>query len=148
MPLTRVNGLVVEPRLGVRLTFMSQVVPIDATTKGVVSSASVLRRDRASTTLFMTPVHGNKSILVTASGPVGEEVVGCRIKVWWALDRKFYKGTIMCFDHKYKIHQVDYDDGEIEILDLTRECWMMLQDDNLAAHDQKIDADSSSSKVK
>ncbi|KAL1553709.1 hypothetical protein AAHA92_14348 [Salvia divinorum] len=78
-----------------------------------------------------------------ASEYVGEEVVGCRIKVWWPLDQKFYKGKIMDFYDLNKTHKVAYDDGEIEILDLTSELWERLQDINLSADEEpKIGAES------
>ncbi|KAL1533230.1 hypothetical protein AAHA92_33144 [Salvia divinorum] len=77
----------------------------------------------------------------TANEPVGEEMVGCRIKVWWPLDQTFYEGKIMAFDDFNKFHQVDYDDGDIEKLDLTTEWWELLQE-------QEIGADPSSSKAK
>ncbi|XP_047938925.1 sister chromatid cohesion protein PDS5 homolog D-like isoform X4 [Salvia hispanica] len=78
-----------------------------------------------------------------ASGSVREEVVGCRIKVWWPLDQKFYKGKIMDFYDLTKTHKVTYDDGEIEILDLTSERWELLRDINLSADEEpKIGAES------
>ncbi|CAK9186825.1 unnamed protein product [Ilex paraguariensis] len=57
-----------------------------------------------------------------------EELVGCRIKVWWPLDRKFYDGVISSFDPVKKKHQVLYADGEEEILNLSRERWKLVEE--------------------
>lgn len=76
----------------------------------------------------------------TACKSVGKEVVGRRIKVWWPLDKKFYKGKIVSFEDEYKLHQIDYDDGEIEFLDLKTECWKLLKDGSSSAHNQEIGA--------
>ncbi|XP_042003396.1 uncharacterized protein LOC121752401 isoform X10 [Salvia splendens] len=78
-----------------------------------------------------------------ASETVGGEVIGCRVKVWWPLDQKFYKGKIMDFYDLNKTHKVTYDDGETEILDLTSERWELLRDINLSADEEpKIGAES------
>jgi len=39
------------------------------------------------------------------------------------LDRKFYKGEVVEYDAKKKKHKILYDDGEREILNLTKERW-------------------------
>ncbi|KAL9156418.1 hypothetical protein ABFS82_09G075600 [Erythranthe guttata] len=78
-----------------------------------------------------------------ASSCVGEEVVGRRIKVFWPLDQIFYEGKITSFDHSNKTHQVVYDDGDHEKLDLSKECWLLIGDDGLST--QKIDANPGSS---
>ncbi|KAK4436775.1 Sister chromatid cohesion protein PDS5 [Sesamum alatum] len=75
----------------------------------------------------------------------GEELVGCKIEVWWPLDKVFYEGKVTSFDHLNKMHRVDYDDGQHEILDLTKECWQLLRDDNLSGHEEKIVAAPSAS---
>ncbi|KAL7120103.1 hypothetical protein ACP275_02G102700 [Erythranthe tilingii] len=75
-----------------------------------------------------------------ASNCVGEEVVGRRIKVLWPLDQIFYEGKITSFDNSNKTHQVDYDDGDHEKLDLSKECWLLIGDNGLSTQDQKIDA--------
>lgn len=51
--------------------------------------------------------------------------MGCGIKVWWPLDRRFYKGEVISYDAKKKRHKVLYDDGEQEILDLGVERWQL-----------------------
>lgn len=66
-----------------------------------------------------------------------ENLVGCKIKVWWPLDEMYYEGKVTYFDHLKKAHQVDYDDGETEILDLTKEHWEVIDDNNLSSHEQR-----------
>lgn len=67
----------------------------------------------------------------------GENLVGCKVKVWWPLDEMYYEGKVTSFDHLKKTHKVDYDDGETEILDLTKELWEVIDDNNLSSHEQK-----------
>lgn len=57
----------------------------------------------------------------------GEELVGCEIKVWWPLDRRFYEGAISSFDPVEKKHKVLYADGEDEMLDLSTERWILVK---------------------
>ncbi|BBN05523.1 sister chromatid cohesion protein PDS5 [Marchantia polymorpha subsp. ruderalis] len=50
-----------------------------------------------------------------------EELIGCKIKVWWPLDKRYYRGTITHYDAKKKKHRVIYDDDEVENLILANE---------------------------
>ncbi|KAK4735677.1 hypothetical protein R3W88_009938 [Solanum pinnatisectum] len=68
----------------------------------------------------------------------GEEIVGTRIRVWWPLDEMFYEGAISGFDHVTKRHQIKYDDGETETLDLNKEQFEILEDN---PSDKKHEAD-------
>ncbi|KAK6146875.1 hypothetical protein DH2020_017787 [Rehmannia glutinosa] len=94
------------------------------------------------------PLHKSKSTtskqeaskVRDASKCFGDELVGCRVKVWWPVDAMFYEGKITFFDHLNKKHQVDYDDGDSEILDLAEECWQLIGGNNLSLHkEQKTD---------
>ncbi|XP_019169599.1 PREDICTED: uncharacterized protein LOC109165335 [Ipomoea nil] len=58
----------------------------------------------------------------------GEELVGTKVRVWWPLDRKFYKGVISSFDPEIKKHKVKYNDDDEEILNLNRERWELLEE--------------------
>ncbi|KAH9619534.1 hypothetical protein KSS87_018648 [Heliosperma pusillum] len=58
-----------------------------------------------------------------------DDLVGCRIKVWWPLDRRYYEGTITSYDASGRKHRVDYDDGDEENLNLRRERWELLGDE-------------------
>ncbi|KAK4362173.1 hypothetical protein RND71_017414 [Anisodus tanguticus] len=68
----------------------------------------------------------------------GEEMVGARIRVWWPLDKVFYEGAISAFDSVKKKHEITYDDGVIEILNLSKERWETLEDN---PSDKKLEAD-------
>ncbi|XP_060185631.1 sister chromatid cohesion protein PDS5 homolog A isoform X2 [Lycium barbarum] len=54
------------------------------------------------------------------------DLIGCRIKVWWPMDKKFYEGVVKSFDTQKSKHVVLYDDGEVEVLRLDKECWELL----------------------
>ncbi|KAL8456983.1 hypothetical protein ACS0TY_035000 [Phlomoides rotata] len=71
----------------------------------------------------------------------GEELVNLRIQVWWPKDKEFYPGTIKAFDSETKKHTILYDDDEIEILNLRKETWKRLSDEE--PH-QNLEADPSS----
>lgn len=58
----------------------------------------------------------------------GEELVGSRIKVWWPLDQMFYEGVINSFCPSTMKHRVLYTDGDLEILNLNKERWVLLDD--------------------
>ncbi|KAL7586811.1 hypothetical protein Lser_V15G41433 [Lactuca serriola] len=51
----------------------------------------------------------------------GDEVVNRRIKVYWPLDKAWYEGCVKAFDKSSGKHLVQYDDGEEEHLDLSKE---------------------------
>ncbi|RZC50995.1 hypothetical protein C5167_019417 [Papaver somniferum] len=56
------------------------------------------------------------------------EMIGYRIKVWWPIDKKYYKGVIQSYNAKKKKHEILYDDGEVEVLQLGRERWELISD--------------------
>ena len=53
--------------------------------------------------------------------------IGDRIEVYWPMDRKFYSGTISSSNCTSSKHEVMYDDGDVEILDLSKERWNYLR---------------------
>ncbi|KAK7332449.1 hypothetical protein VNO80_29201 [Phaseolus coccineus] len=55
-----------------------------------------------------------------------EDLMGCRIKVWWPLDKKFYEGTIKSYDSSKRKHVILYDDGDVEVLCLEKERWELI----------------------
>ncbi|CAN4088531.1 unnamed protein product [Withania somnifera] len=67
----------------------------------------------------------------------GRELIGCRVRVWWPLDRVFYEGRITSFDPSKKQHRVIYGDGDQEMLNLTKERWELV-DDNASYPIQEI----------
>ncbi|XP_016550308.1 sister chromatid cohesion protein PDS5 homolog A isoform X2 [Capsicum annuum] len=54
------------------------------------------------------------------------DLIGCRIKVWWPMDKKFYEGVVKSFDTQKSKHVVLYDDGDVEVLRLEKECWELV----------------------
>ncbi|XP_031491838.2 LOW QUALITY PROTEIN: sister chromatid cohesion protein PDS5 homolog A-like [Nymphaea colorata] len=58
------------------------------------------------------------------------ELIGCRVKVWWPMDKRFYKGVVQSFDVSKKKHVIVYDDGDVETLKLEKEKWERINDDD------------------
>ncbi|KAL5074441.1 hypothetical protein RYX36_013425 [Vicia faba] len=69
----------------------------------------------------------------------GENLVGLRVEVWWPKDREFYKGVIERFDPIKKKHKVVYDDGEVEVLNLSRQKWNIIDADSAADGEEGSD---------
>ncbi|KAI3455133.1 hypothetical protein Pfo_011796 [Paulownia fortunei] len=62
--------------------------------------------------------------------------------------RRFYEREVTSFDHLNKMHLVDYDDGDHEILELTKECWQLVGYNNLSPHERKtVTAPSASTEM-
>ncbi|KAK9814510.1 hypothetical protein WJX72_007115 [[Myrmecia] bisecta] len=57
----------------------------------------------------------------------GEELVGFRIKVWWAREGAYHKAIITGYSQGE--HTIDYEDNWRETLDLSRERWHIALDD-------------------
>ncbi|KAL3521808.1 hypothetical protein ACH5RR_014642 [Cinchona calisaya] len=57
------------------------------------------------------------------------DLIGCRIKVWWPMDKRFYEGVVKSFDTEKKKHVVLYDDGDVEVLRLEKERWELVDKD-------------------
>ncbi|TKY72277.1 Sister chromatid cohesion protein PDS5-like B [Spatholobus suberectus] len=55
-----------------------------------------------------------------------EDLIGCRIKVWWPLDKQFYEGTVKSYDPLKRKHVILYDDGDVEVLHLEKERWELI----------------------
>lgn len=56
-----------------------------------------------------------------AAAAGGEAWVGKSIRVFWADDQQWYEGTVAEFDGTSQKHQVQYEDGDEEWLDLGKE---------------------------
>ncbi|KAH9612017.1 hypothetical protein KSS87_021512 [Heliosperma pusillum] len=57
-----------------------------------------------------------------------EDLVGCRIKVWWPMDGRYYKGRITLFDASMRKHQVYYSLRQVilyKIVFLTNNCSLL-----------------------
>lgn len=64
------------------------------------------------------------------SGGHTTDLVDCRIKVWWPMDKRFYEGMVKSYDPDKKKHVVLYDDGDVEVLRLEKERWELVADDH------------------
>ncbi|KAM1124110.1 sister chromatid cohesion protein PDS5 homolog A [Malus sylvestris] len=60
------------------------------------------------------------------SGKDVEDLIGCRIKVWWPMDKRFYEGTVKSFDTLKRKHVILYEDGDVEVLRLEKERWELI----------------------
>ncbi|KAF0904436.1 hypothetical protein E2562_034511 [Oryza meyeriana var. granulata] len=67
------------------------------------------------------------------------DLIGKRIKVWWPLDKKFYEGVVESYDTSKKRYTVLYDDGDIEVLNLSKEKWEIVASDEVPVKGQKKD---------
>ncbi|XP_028754953.1 sister chromatid cohesion protein PDS5 homolog B-A isoform X2 [Neltuma alba] len=55
-----------------------------------------------------------------------EDLIGCRIKVWWPMDKQFYEGTVKSYDLQKRKHVILYNDGDVEVLRLEKERWELI----------------------
>ncbi|KAL8456994.1 hypothetical protein ACS0TY_035006 [Phlomoides rotata] len=55
-----------------------------------------------------------------ASKAYGDELVGCKVKVWRLKSSTFSEGVVASYNHSNKIHKVVYTDGVEEMLNLTK----------------------------
>ncbi|XP_057757523.1 sister chromatid cohesion protein PDS5 homolog A-like isoform X1 [Arachis stenosperma] len=66
-----------------------------------------------------------------------ENLIGCRIKVWWPIDKEFYEGTIKSYDPSKKKHVILYEDGDVEVLRLEKERWELIDKDRKSTKKMK-----------
>ncbi|KAL8046058.1 hypothetical protein ABFX02_08G154700 [Erythranthe guttata] len=62
-------------------------------------------------------------------GSSKDNLIGCRIKVWWPMDKQYYEGVVDSYDNEKKKHKVLYDDGEVEVIRLDKERWELIDSD-------------------
>ncbi|XP_022967040.1 sister chromatid cohesion protein PDS5 homolog A-like isoform X1 [Cucurbita maxima] len=67
-----------------------------------------------------------------------EDLSGCRIKVWWPMDKQFYKGTVKSYDPINRKHVILYDDGDVEVLKLEKERWEVIDSDHKTSKKLKL----------
>ncbi|GAB2293662.1 hypothetical protein Dimus_027876 [Dionaea muscipula] len=91
----------------------------DQTTKTI----SRRKKNLAIDEVFETP-HGKKYYK--------EDLIGCWVKVWWPKDKTYYEGVVTEFDAWKMKHRIEYDDGDEEVLNLRKEIWEMIGDDDEA----------------
>ncbi|XP_021854385.2 sister chromatid cohesion protein PDS5 homolog A [Spinacia oleracea] len=58
------------------------------------------------------------------------DLVDCRIKIWWPMDKRFYEGVVKSYDPEKKKHVVLYNDGDVEVLHLEKERWELVDGDH------------------
>eukprot|EP00249_Psilotum_nudum_P024915 c29322_g1_i2 orf=363-5285(-) len=58
-----------------------------------------------------------------------DKLVGAKIKVWWPLDKAFYEGVVDSYDPVKQKHKVIYNDGDVEVLTLSKEHWKLVGED-------------------
>ncbi|XP_058199465.1 sister chromatid cohesion protein PDS5 homolog A isoform X2 [Rhododendron vialii] len=54
------------------------------------------------------------------------DLINCRIKIWWPMDKLFYEGLVKSYDPEKKKHVVLYEDGDVEVLRLDKERWELI----------------------
>ncbi|KAL8137067.1 hypothetical protein V2J09_003068 [Rumex salicifolius] len=81
------------------------------------------KRDQMEEEVFETPFGKKK---------YKEDIVGCRLKIWWPKDKTFYEGRVASYDPTTKRHRVNYADGDVEILNLAKENFEFIDDKDLA----------------
>lgn len=69
-----------------------------------------------------------------------EDLSGCRIKVWWPMDKKFYQGTVKSYDPLKGKHVVLYEDGDVEVLRLEKERWELVDHGRKSSKKQKLNS--------
>ncbi|CAN6856306.1 unnamed protein product [Brassica oleracea] len=57
---------------------------------------------------------------------VTDELIGCKIDVWWPMDKRFYEGTVKSYDSTKQKHVILYEDGDVEVLRLDKERWELV----------------------
>ncbi|KAK6917884.1 hypothetical protein RJ641_018635 [Dillenia turbinata] len=87
------------------------------------SSASVKKRKRRS-------IAGLAKCTTKEDGSDSTNLINCRIKVWWPLDKQFYEGVVQSYDAQKKKHVILYDDGDVEVLHLEKERWELIDNDH------------------
>ncbi|KAK1317916.1 DNA mismatch repair protein MSH6 [Acorus calamus] len=76
--------------------------------------------------------------------PVNSDVkmIGSRIKVWWPMDKEFYEGIVQSYDQGMKKHTILYDDGDVEVLQLDKERWELIDNNDKPKKKQKLERSS------
>lgn len=59
--------------------------------------------------------------LVDLGDDDNDKIIGKRVKVYWSGSRKWFTGCVKAFDYEKKLHNILYEDGDREMLDLRKE---------------------------
>ncbi|KAJ8557883.1 hypothetical protein K7X08_004649 [Anisodus acutangulus] len=79
---------------------------------------------------------------VTETLQCDENLIGKKIKVWWPLDNAYYEGIVSDFDSAKKKFTVNYVDGDVEKINLSKERWQLVEDDTMSEEEQAASADA------
>ncbi|XP_017226187.1 sister chromatid cohesion protein PDS5 homolog A isoform X2 [Daucus carota subsp. sativus] len=55
------------------------------------------------------------------------DLIDCKIKIWWPMDKQFYEGVVKSYDQNKNKHVIKYDDGDVEVLCLDKERWELVE---------------------
>ena len=75
-----------------------------------------------------TSKEASPTIQQASSLPLGKVSVNDRIAIYWPNDDEWYEGVITEYDSFKKQHKVNYDDGQVESLNLANEKFKILKD--------------------
>ncbi|XP_010441422.1 PREDICTED: sister chromatid cohesion protein PDS5 homolog A isoform X6 [Camelina sativa] len=75
-----------------------------------------------------------------------DELIGCRIEVWWPMDKRFYEGTVKSYDSTKQRHVILYEDGDVEVLNLDKERWELIDTGGKPAKKSRTSKGSSNKK--
>ncbi|KAJ8560255.1 hypothetical protein K7X08_004313 [Anisodus acutangulus] len=85
---------------------------------------------------------------VTETVQCDESLIGKKIKVWWPLDNVYYEGIVNKFDSAKKKFTVNYVDGDVEKINLSKERWQLVEDDIMSEEEQVASADAAPERQK
>ncbi|KAI3745336.1 hypothetical protein L1987_58447 [Smallanthus sonchifolius] len=72
------------------------------------------------------------------TGSHNTDLVGRHIRVWWPMDKAFYKGVVKSYDREKKKHVVLYDDEDTEVLHLDKERWEFVETEHKTKHLKRL----------
>jgi hypothetical protein len=96
------------------------------------------KRSSAKNRLVSSSTRSSGKDKVSDARKYGEALVGSRIRVWWPMDSKFYKGVVDSYVSSKKKHRVFYEDGDKETLDLKKERWELIEEDDAESESDEI----------
>jgi hypothetical protein len=97
------------------------------------------KRSSAKNRLVSSSTRSSGKDKVSDARKYGEALVGSRIRVWWPMDSKFYKGVVDSYVSSKKKHRVFYEDGDKETLDLKKERWELIEEDDAESESDEVD---------
>ncbi|KAH7283493.1 hypothetical protein KP509_34G009800 [Ceratopteris richardii] len=103
-------------------------------------------------TVKLESITGPKAVVDRKKQTFGAELLNRKVQVYWPLDKRFYEGTIRSYNPDKNLHDVLYDDGDKETLNLKKERWRLVDEDELGTVEspspKKLSKGDSQSKLK